>query len=73
LSTGTTTGIDYGTIAYDTATGARLWTRRYNGPGNGFDGPLGLACSPDGATAIVTGQSLGATSTDFATVAYSIT
>src|SRR5206468_3619820 len=29
---------DYLTIAYDASTGAILWGRRYNGPGNSTDG-----------------------------------
>ena len=31
------TAEDYATVAYDAATGGRLWARRYNGPGNGRD------------------------------------
>jgi WD40 repeat protein len=63
---------DYATIAYDAATGARLWIQRYNGPGNGDDRANSIAVSPTGGTVYVTGQSDGgaATSSDYATVAY---
>ena len=69
-STGATSSSDYLTVAYNAATGARLWTARYNGPGNGDDGAASVAVSPDGATVFVTGTSGGASNSDFATVAY---
>ena len=68
-----TSGSDFGTVAYDSDTGARLWTRRYNGPANGDDSVYfnGLNVSPDGSTLVVTGYSAGATSDlDYATVGY---
>jgi DNA-binding beta-propeller fold protein YncE len=53
--------------------GAQLWTKYYNGPGNGFDGARSLAASPDGTKVYVTGTSTGANAFDYATVAYSAT
>src|SRR5215469_15371845 len=68
---GRTTGQDYATIAYNAATGAWLWVKRYNGPGNGDDQASSLAVSSGGGRVVVTGSSTGATSgTDYATVAY---
>jgi WD40 repeat protein len=70
-SYGDSTGNDYATIAYDAATGASIWTQRYNGPGNGTDDAFSLVMSPSGAMVFVTGTSW-ATSTgfDYATIAY---
>jgi PQQ-like domain len=65
------TASDYGTVAYDAASGAKLWTARYNGPAGGFDFASSLAVSSDGTKVFVTGSSPGAgTSYDYATVAY---
>ena len=70
-SWGSTGSADYATVAYDASTGASLWVRRYNGPGNATDGATALGVTPDGSAVLVTGSSTGSTSSkDFATVAY---
>jgi DNA-binding beta-propeller fold protein YncE len=69
------TGTDFVTLAYDAATGEKMWRRRYNGPGNNSDSPSAIAVSPNGKEVFVTGFSSGVTSNDFpfdyTTVAYS--
>jgi hypothetical protein len=68
-SVGSNATEDYATIAYDAATGARLWVARYEGPGHGTDEAWAVGASPDGSKVFVTGQSVG-TGLDYATVAY---
>ena len=72
-SAGGATGYDYATAAYDPTTGAEVWASRYDGPGNGWDSPAGLAVAPDGSKVFITGRSWGGTTLDFATVAYDST
>jgi WD40 repeat protein len=69
---GSTTDYDYATIAYNAATGAQLWVKRYTGPGSGDDQAHSVAASPDGTTVFVTGYSSGTTvgQVDYATVGY---
>jgi outer membrane protein assembly factor BamB len=71
-SAGSGTGLDYATEALTASCGAVQWIRRYNGPANGDDQPVGLAVSPDGSRVFVTGTSDGGVSTgmDYVTVAY---
>ncbi|MGI9006617.1 MAG: hypothetical protein ACR2FU_10540 [Streptosporangiaceae bacterium] len=71
-SAGTNNTQDYATVAYDSATGAQLWSSRYNGPGGETDIPFAIGISPDGGTVYVTGESVGAGSSaaDYATIAY---
>ena len=62
---------DYATVAYDAATGAQLWVKRYDGPGHNTDQANSVAASPTGNTVYVTGSSYGAGSAaDYATIAY---
>jgi hypothetical protein len=61
---------DVVTLAYDAATGAQLWVKRYAGPAV-TDGGNAIAISPDGTLVAVTGVSEGgATGDDIATLAY---
>src|SRR6266487_3921662 len=70
-STGATSGPDYVTAAYNAATGATLWVRRYDGPANSTDAAYSVAVSSSTGTVFVTGISYGATSgADYLTVAY---
>jgi hypothetical protein len=63
---------DYATIAYSASTGARLWAKRYDGPGHAEDEGTALGVSPDGSMVAVTGFSTGTTTSyDYATVVYS--
>lgn len=60
---------DYATVAYDAATGVRLWVSRYDGPGNDYDQAGSVAT--DGERVYVTGDSADSrTYWDYATVAY---
>jgi DNA-binding beta-propeller fold protein YncE len=57
---------DYGTVAYNAATGAQLWASQY-GPDNGSYAEQ-VAVSPDGTEVFVTGRSMGQGSNyDYAT------
>jgi WD40 repeat protein len=57
--TGGPTHHDFGTIAYDAATGAELWVTRYDGGKHGREEAYGLALSPDGSTVYVGGTARG--------------
>jgi WD40 repeat protein len=62
---------DYLTLAYDAATGSRIWKKRYTHPvGYSEDLAAALGLSPDGSTVFVTGASDDGVWTDYATVAY---
>ena len=69
-SAGTSTGVDYATIAY-TPAGNQLWVGRYNDTGNGTDIATSLAVNPASGTVYVTGQSQPGE--EYATVAYNAT
>jgi WD40 repeat protein len=62
---------DYATLAYDAVTGAELWVKQYQGPRDGYDSAHAIAITPDGTRVVVTGESEGATSPDYLTLAYS--
>jgi hypothetical protein len=68
-STGTGFNYDYATIKYAGATGAPIWTNRYNGPGNGDDKAAAVAVD-SGGNVFVTGSSAGAAGLDYATIKY---
>ena len=68
---------DYGTVAYDAASGTELWRARWGNPGPGpsagFNGASCLAVDPTGARIFVSGQSANATvarDSDVGTLAY---
>jgi hypothetical protein len=70
-SGGITTDTNYVTVAYNAATGARLWAKTYDGPGGRDDAGISVAVSPAGKTVFVTGTSWSArTDYDYATLAY---
>jgi DNA-binding beta-propeller fold protein YncE len=66
-------GSGYGTVAYNAATGARLWAALWGGSTGDHNYPTGLAVSPNGKKVYVTGGEGEASSTagDYGTVAYS--
>lgn len=70
----TTSSYDYLILKYS-STGSLIWSRSYNGPGNGYDVVAGISVKPSGDV-IVTGASKGTgnfANLDYATVAFSST
>jgi hypothetical protein len=49
------------TFAAAATPGSVLWAKRYNGPGDYFDGGVAVAVSPDSSTVFVTGYSFDST------------
>ena len=68
-SMGTGFNYDYATIKYSGATGAPIWTNRYNGAVNGDDKAAAVAVD-SGGNVFVTGSSAGAAGLDYATIKY---
>jgi WD40 repeat protein len=61
---------DYGTVAYDAATGDELWVSRYPDTGVFSNLAYAIGVSPDGSKVFVTGEAVGPVDYDYATVAY---
>ena len=60
---------DFATVAYNAATGALQWVRRFSA--HGYDLPTAIGASPDGSTVFVTGTTPGPTTgSDYTTIAY---
>jgi putative pyrroloquinoline-quinone binding quinoprotein len=69
-----TSNPDWGTVAYDAATGNRLWRKTYDGPAFSYDKATAVAVSPDGSAVFVTGDSWdNTTGADYTTLAYRAT
>ncbi len=61
--------MDIKTIKYNAATGAKLWTGIYEGPGEGVDIPADMVADANG-NIFVTGISYSGTSIDYITIKY---
>ncbi|WP_162606573.1 S8 family serine peptidase [Jiangella asiatica] len=62
---------DYATVAFDVATGERLWAAGHGGSAGALDIASDLAFTADGGQVVVTGQSNETgTSNDYVTIAY---
>lgn len=66
---------NYGTLAYDAATGDVLWARIYDGPAGWRDDVSAMAINPNGSRVFVTGSSWVGESRrfDYVTIAYRTT
>ncbi|HMJ65182.1 MAG TPA: SBBP repeat-containing protein, partial [Candidatus Binatia bacterium] len=60
---------DFITIKYD-ASGAQLWTHRYDGPAHGYDEAFALAVDSDGRAYVTGTSSQDSFNTDIATIKY---
>ena len=76
VTTTASDGLDYVTVAYDTAKGRELWSRTHNGlrPTNGTDSLNGIAVSPNSEAVFVTGESAGTAEfdADYVTIGYDV-
>ena len=64
-------GFDYATVAYNAATGAQLWAKRYADDTSQVGiGAQAVAVSPNGSTLYVTGNSSAGNGEEYATIAY---
>jgi outer membrane protein assembly factor BamB len=71
FSTGRDGTYDWATLAYNAATGRRLWLRRLSGTKRGVDLPSELVVDPQGGRVFVAGSTVNAgTHGDATTVAY---
>lgn len=61
--------MDIKTIKYNPASGEKLWTSIYEGPGEGVDSPSGMVIDSEG-NIYVTGISFSGTSVDYITLKY---
>ncbi|MFC4117390.1 S8 family serine peptidase [Nonomuraea zeae] len=62
---------NWGTVAYDAATGGQLWAVQHNGPGNEIDIAADMAVSADGKVVFIVGDSVSQdTSSDMTAIAY---
>jgi len=61
---------DWGTVAYNAATGAEQWSMTYNGPGNRNDRATLVATRSSGSQVLVSGVSGPVDNDDFVTIAY---
>jgi DNA-binding beta-propeller fold protein YncE len=66
------TDSDFGTVAYRGSTGEQIWARSYGFPRGDFESAEGIAVSPDGARAYVTGFSRVDQRQDIVTIAYEV-
>jgi outer membrane protein assembly factor BamB len=69
-SLGDGTGFDMATLALDTATGARRWVARVDGPDSGTDEGRAVAPTPDGALVVTAGYVAAGGDQDIAVAAH---